>query len=77
MLLSQFIRESTSALEALYPPQEARSLVARLDEALLGVSSYAHITEPSLSVPQDKEQELQEALGRLLAGRSSAAGSSG
>ncbi len=68
MLLSQFIRESTAALEALYPPQEAKGLVVRLDEHILGVSSYAHIVEPGLEVPADKLPALSAALGRLLAG---------
>ena len=68
MLLSQFIRESTAALEALYPPREAKGLVVRLDEHILGVSSYAHIVEPGLEVPADKLSALSAALGRLLAG---------
>jgi release factor glutamine methyltransferase len=68
VLLSQFIRESTAALEALYPPQEAKGLVVRLDEHILGVSSYAHIVEPGLEVPADKLPALSAALGRLLAG---------
>ncbi len=68
MLLSQFIRESTAALEALYPPQEAKGLVVRLDEHILGVSSYAHIVEPGLEVPADKLPALSAAFGRLLAG---------
>lgn len=68
MLLSQFIRESTAALEALYPPQEAKGLVVRLDEHILGVSSYAHIVEPGLEVPADKLPALSAALGRLLSG---------
>ncbi|MCR5325302.1 MAG: peptide chain release factor N(5)-glutamine methyltransferase [Bacteroidales bacterium] len=68
MLLSQFIRESTTALEALYPPQEAKSLVVRLAGELLGVSSYAHIVEPGLEVPEGRIPELRAAMERLLAG---------
>ena len=68
MLLSQFIRESTAALEALYPLREAKGLVVRLDEHILGVSSYAHLVEPGLEVPADKLQALSAAFGRLLAG---------
>ena len=68
MLLSQFIRESTAALEALYPPGEAKSLVVRLCGDLLGVSSYAHIVEPGLEVPADKLPELSAAMERLAGG---------
>ncbi|MBO4670979.1 MAG: peptide chain release factor N(5)-glutamine methyltransferase [Bacteroidales bacterium] len=68
MLLSQFIRESTAALEALYPPQEAKSLVVRLCGALLDVPSYAHVVEPALEVPADKLPALSAGMERLLAG---------
>lgn len=68
MLLSQFIRESTAAIEALYPPEEAKSLVARLNEHFLGVSSYAHVVDPGLEVPADKQPALLAARARLTAG---------
>ncbi|MBR4826923.1 MAG: hypothetical protein IKZ91_03460, partial [Bacteroidales bacterium] len=64
MLLSQFIREAARALEALYPPQEARSLVARLVEDLCGLKPYEHVVRPELEAPS----ELAPALERLLAG---------
>lgn len=64
MLLSQFIREAASSLEALYPPREARSLVERLLEELQGVKAYESIVRPEL----EASGELQPALERLLAG---------
>ncbi len=64
MLLPQFIREGAAALEALYPPQEARSLVLRLCEDLCGFKSYDYIVRPELEAPE----ELVAGLGRLLAG---------
>ena len=68
MLLSQFIRSGAAALEALYPPREARSLVLRLCEDMLGVDSYTHIVEPSFEVPADSEPALCAALERLASG---------
>lgn len=64
MLLSQFIREASRALEALYPPQEARSLVARLVEEVQGVESWAHVVSPDL----EADTRLEQCLQRLLAG---------
>ena len=68
MLLSQFIRESTVALGALYEPREAGGIVSRLCSELLGVSSYAHIVEPGLEVPEDSLPLLQRAVERLCSG---------
>lgn len=68
MLLPEFIRESASALEALYPPQEARSLVLRWCSEVLGTESYTHVVEPSYLIPEDKLVVLQEGVSRLLAG---------
>ena len=53
---------------ALYSPDEAAALVARLCEALLGVASYAHIVNPELEIPEESLPELQAALERLAAG---------
>ena len=64
MLLSQFIREGSRELEALYPPREAQSLVLRLVEDVGGFKPYDHIVRPDLEAPA----ELSEALQRLLAG---------
>lgn len=68
MLLSQFIRESTSALGALYGPREAAGIVSRLCGELLGVSSYAHIVEPGLEVSAEALPLLQRAMERLCVG---------
>ena len=68
MLLSQFIRESTSALGALYGPREAAGIVSRLCGELLGVSSYAHIVEPGLEVSAEALPLLQRAMVRLCGG---------
>ncbi len=68
MLLSQFIRESTSALGALYGPREAAGIVSRLCGELLGVSSYAHIVEPGLEVSAEALPVLQGAMERLCGG---------
>ena len=68
MLLSQFIRESTSALGALYGPREAAGIVSRLCGELLGVSSYAHIVEPGLEVSAEALPLLQRAMERLCGG---------
>ena len=68
MLLSQFIRESTSALGALYGPREAAGIVSRLCGELLGVSSYALIVEPGLEVSAEALPVLQGAMERLCGG---------
>jgi release factor glutamine methyltransferase len=68
MLLSQFIREGSGALAALYPEAEAHSLVLMLCEALLGTRSYTHIVEPAFTVDPLREGPLREALSRLEAG---------
>ena len=68
MLLSQFIRESTSALGALYGPREAAGIVSSLCGELLGVSSYAHIVEPGLEVSAEALPVLQRAMERLCEG---------
>ena len=63
MLLSQFIREGSRELEALYPHEEAQSLVLRLVQDVGGFKPYDHIVRPDLEAPA----ELSEALDRLLA----------
>lgn len=68
MLLSQFIREGSGALAALYPEAEAHSLVLMLCEALLGTRSYTHIIEPAFTVDPLREGPLRAALSRLQAG---------
>ena len=68
MLLSRFIRESAAALEALYHPEEARSLVLRLCSHVLGTQSYTHIVEPEYAVPDEALPGLQDAVSRMAAG---------
>lgn len=68
MLLAQFIRESTSALGALYEPREAAGIVSRLCSERLGVSSYAHIVEPGLELSEEVLPQLQDAVRRLCSG---------
>lgn len=53
---------------SLYSPGEAAALVSRLCEALLGVSSYAHIVNPELAIPEESLPALQAAIERLAAG---------
>ena len=64
MLLSQFIREGSRRLEALYPPQEARSLMMRLVQDIGGFMPFDYIVRPDLEAPP----VLAEALERLLGG---------
>lgn len=67
VLLRDFITEARTALTA-YASEEAAALVARLCEALLGVSSYAHVVYPDLEIPEASLPVLQAAFGRLVAG---------
>ena len=64
MLLPQFIRKGAKSLEALYPPEEARSLVLRLAEDLCGFAPFDYILKPEAEVPD----ELEDGLRRLLDG---------
>lgn len=68
MLLRTFISSARESLRRLYPEEEAKAIVARLCEELLGVSGYAHILEPSLEIPEDKGEAVMSAMDRLAAG---------
>lgn len=71
MLLSSFIRESTAALETIYPSPEARGMVLILCEETLGdtgVRSYTHIIEPATEIPADRLPALQECVRRMAGG---------
>jgi len=68
MLLADFIREASSSLEALYPPQEARNIALLLCSERLGVESWTHIVEPSREVSSSDEPSLCSDLSRLLSG---------
>lgn len=68
MLLSEFIRRASRALETLYPSPEAEGMVFLLCEELLGVKRYTHILEPSFVIATDKVDLLESSLARLVAG---------
>lgn len=68
MLLGDFLREGTAALEKLYPAGEARSVILILCEDLLGTKSYTHIINPGYEIEKSKETLMQESLQRLVAG---------
>lgn len=68
MLLRDFLREGTAALEALYPAEEARRTVQLLCQELLGVQSYTHVISPEYAIPPQQEPLLADALRRLASG---------
>ena len=68
MLLSQFIKDGTSALEELYPTAEAHSVVLALCEHVLGTKNYTHIVEPSYEIASSKLDSLLAAFERLKGG---------
>ena len=60
MLLADFLKNSVSALEPLYPAAEARGIVLMLCEALIGTKSYTHIVEPAYQIDKKDEQPLSD-----------------
>ena len=68
MLLSDFIRRSTSMLSGIYPSLEARGIVLMLCQERLGVKSYTHIIEPGYEVTSAVLPRLEDDLRRLSAG---------
>ena len=68
MLLKDFIRESVTALQAVYATKEAEKLVSLLCEEVLGVKSYTHIVEPGYEVEGKHVPRLKESMARLLDG---------
>lgn len=68
MLLVDFLKEGTQALESLYPAAEARNLVLMLCEELIGTQSYTHIVEPQYEVDKKGEAALEASLERLKKG---------
>ena len=68
MLLVDFLKEGTQALESLYPAAEARNLVLMLCEELIGTQSYTHIVEPQYVVDKKDEPALEAGLERLKKG---------
>ena len=68
MLLADFIRKSSVALERLYPSPEARGLVSLLCRERLGVTSYTHIVEPQFEIPAASLPVLADDMERLSEG---------
>lgn len=67
MLLSEFIKKNTRALAALYPEEEARSMVLYYCSETFGLPGYMHITEPLTEVPQDMLEDALADMERLAA----------
>lgn len=65
MLLAEFVKAGTKALESLYPQKEARSIVLMLCEEVLGTENYTHIVEPEFKIDDKKLPELEAAMERL------------
>lgn len=65
MLLAEFVKAGTKALESLYPQKEARSIVLILCEEVLGTENYTHIVEPEFKIDDKKLPELEAAMERL------------
>lgn len=65
MLLAEFVKAGTTALESLYPQKEARSIVLMLCEEVLGTENYTHIVEPEFKIDDKKLPELEAAMERL------------
>ena len=67
MLLSEFIQSAAAGLGAVYPQQEARSMVSILVCERLGVQSWTHIVNPSFEIPEQSRAQLEEDLQKLRA----------
>lgn len=65
MLLAEFVKAGTKALESFYPQKEARSIVLMLCEEVLGTENYTHIVEPEFKIDDKKLPELEAAMERL------------
>lgn len=65
MLLAEFVKAGTKALESLYPQKEARSIVLMLCEEVLGTENYTHIVEPEFEIDDKKLPDLEAAMERL------------
>ena len=65
MLLAEFVKAGTKALESLYPQKEARSIVLMLCVEVLGTENYTHIVEPEFKIDDKKLPELEAAMERL------------
>lgn len=65
MLLAEFVKAGTKALDSLYPQKEARSIVLMLCEEVLGTENYTHIVEPEFKIDDKKLPDLEAAMERL------------
>lgn len=65
MLLAEFVKAGTKALESLYHQKEARSIVLMLCEEVLGTENYTHIVEPEFKIDDKKLPDLEAAMERL------------
>lgn len=68
MTLGEFLRESASLGEALYPRHESFEIFLRLVQARLGVSRVEHVINPSCDVPAPALEGLLCDRERLLGG---------
>ena len=68
MLLADFLKEGTKALEPLYPTAEARNLVQMLCEEFIGTQRYTHIIDPGYTVDKKDQPVLEAGLERLKKG---------
>ena len=65
MLLKDFIKDGIASLSALYPKDEARSMVMFYCSDVFGFPSYQHITEPGTEVPAELLEQAQDDMRRL------------
>lgn len=68
MTLDEFLRESASLGEALYPRHESFEIFLRLVQARLGVSRVEHVLNPSFCIPAPALEGLLSDRERLLDG---------
>lgn len=68
MLLSQFIKDASVSLGAVYSAREARAVADALCEDLLGFERHSYLLNPSLELSASEEMLLSQALKRLLGG---------
>ena len=67
MLLKDFIKEGIDSLSALYPKDEARSMVMFYCADVFAFPSYQHITEPKTEVPPELLEQALDDMRRLAA----------
>jgi release factor glutamine methyltransferase len=68
MLLKDFLREGSQALESLYPATEAQNIMLMLCEYRIGTKNYTHIVEPEYEIKEKFMDALRQDLDRLRAG---------